>query len=109
LFYDVHIFCCVHQRPVGHNRGCCAEKGALQLSDAMCRRTMAQGWSRVRINRAGCLNMCEYGPTMVIYPDGVWYRYSCMEDITEILQSHLRNGKRVERLLLDPDKITLKH
>jgi (2Fe-2S) ferredoxin len=46
---------------------------------------------------------------MVIYPDGVWYRYSCMEDITEILQSHLRNGKRVERLLLDPDKITLKH
>src|SRR5260370_38320574 len=106
MFYDVHVFCCVQQRPAGHNRGCCADKGSLQLSDGMCRRAMARGWARVRINRAGCLNMCEHGPAMVIYPEGVWYRYSTAEDVEEILTEHILHGKRVEQLLLDPQEIT---
>lgn len=109
MFYDVHVFCCVQQRPAGHNRGCCADKGALQLSDGMCRRTMARGWARVRINRSGCLNMCEHGPAMVIYPEGVWYKYRTAEDVDEILTQHIRFGKRVERLLLDPAVINLPH
>jgi (2Fe-2S) ferredoxin len=64
---------------------------------------MAMGLGhRVRVNRAGCLSLCEHGPTMVIYPEGVWYTYSSEEDIEEILRRHLVRGERVERLLLYP-------
>ena len=66
---------------------------------------MAMGLGhRVRINRAGCLSLCERGPTMVIYPEGIWYTYSSEEDIEEILRRHLIRGERVERLLLYPGK-----
>ena len=100
LFYDVHIFCCVNERPPSHKRGCCSLKGSRQLCDYMCRRSMALGMHRIRINQSGCLNRCELGPTMVIYPEGVWYTYRNEDDIDEILKSHVRNGGRVDRLLL---------
>ena len=61
--------------------------------------------NRVRINRSGCLDRCELGPTMVIYPEGVWYTYSTREDVDEILDRHLRKGEYVERLLLAPDQV----
>jgi (2Fe-2S) ferredoxin len=109
MFYDLHVFCCVHQRPAGHARGCCADKQARLLCDLMCRRSMVSGMRRVRINQAGCLNLCEYGPTMVIYPEGVWYRYDTEADIQEILTHHLRHGHRVDRLLLDPAVVKLRH
>lgn len=75
----------------------------------MCRRAMVTGLRGVRINHAGCLNLCEHGPAMVIYPEGVWYRYETEADVEEILTQHVRLGRRVERLLLDPDKIALRH
>lgn len=103
-FYDVHIFCCTNQRPATHRRGCCIAKGAQELCDYMCRRSMAMGLQGIRVNHAGCLNRCELGPTMVIYPEGVWYTYSCEKDIDEILKSHIMKGRRVERLLLRPDQ-----
>ena len=104
LFYDVHVFCCVNERPPKHRRGCCSSKGSRQLCDYMCRRSMALGLQRVRINHAGCLNRCELGPTMVIYPEGVWYSYATEDDIDEILKRHVMRGGRVERLLLRPDQ-----
>ncbi|MEQ8508128.1 MAG: hypothetical protein RIF37_17475 [Rhodospirillaceae bacterium] len=55
---------------------------------------------RVRVNAAGCLDRCELGPVMVIYPDGVWYRYENETDVDEILSSHIKNGIVVERLKL---------
>ena len=58
----------------------------------------------IRCNAAGCLDRCEYGPNMVIYPEGVWYRYESTEDLDEILQKHLIEGGRVERLMLQPDQ-----
>ena len=61
--------------------------------------------TRVRINRSGCLDRCELGPTMVIYPEGVWYTYRTREDIDEILDRHVLRGERVERLLLEPDQV----
>jgi (2Fe-2S) ferredoxin len=109
LFYDVHVFCCVHRRPAGHRRGCCADKRALQLCDLMCRIGMATGLRRIRVNHAGCMNLCEHGPTMVIYPEGVWYRYETEADIEEILNEHVRRGRTVARLLLDPARIALPH
>ncbi len=106
--YEVHVFCCVNQRPPTHWRGCCASKGALALANYMCRRAMATARDkRVRINLAGCMNICEYGPTMVIYPEGVWYRYDNDTDIEEILEQHVIRGRRVQRLLITPDPARL--
>jgi len=107
LVYDVHVFCCVNKRPTGHRRGCCADKNARRLCNYMCRRAMALGLRHVRINHAGCLNLCEYGPTMVIYPEGIWYAYATEADIDEILRRHVVGGGRVERLLLKVDPATL--
>ena len=56
------------------------------------------GEGKVRINQAGCLDRCELGPTMVIYPEGVWYTYVDQSDIDEIVEEHLKNGRVVERL-----------
>lgn len=59
---------------------------------------------KIRINSAGCLERCELGPTMVIYPEGIWYTYQTKEDIDEILQAHVVGGGRVERLMLQPNE-----
>ncbi len=58
------------------------------------------GLEKVRINASGCLDRCELGPTMVIYPEGIWYRYETREDVDEILHVHLLGNGRVERLML---------
>ena len=104
FYYDSHIFCCVNERPPSHRRGCCAAKGSLALCNYMCRRGMALGLDRIRVNQAACLNRCELGPTMVIYPEGVWYTYATEDDIDEILRCHVIGGRRVERLLLRHDQ-----
>ena len=59
---------------------------------------------RLRINKSGCLDRCELGPVMVVYPEGTWYRYETMEDIEAILNDHLIGGQVVERLQLTPDQ-----
>ena len=61
--------------------------------------------ARVRVNTSGCLDRCELGPTMVIYPEGVWYSCKGLEDIDEVIQKHLIEGRRVERLMLMPDQV----
>ena len=63
-------------------------------------RAKALGLKKVRINSAGCLDRCELGPSVVIYPEGVWYSCATKEDIDEVLQTHLVQGDRVERLML---------
>jgi (2Fe-2S) ferredoxin len=105
LFYAEHVFVCTNRRPAGHPRGCCAEKGAEELRDYMKGRAKDLGLKRVRINSAGCLDRCELGPTLVIYPEGVWYSYRSKADIDEILDTHVRRGGRVQRLMLLPDQL----
>lgn len=58
----------------------------------------------VRINSAGCLDRCECGPTMVVYPDGVWYRAASAEDVDRVLTGHLIEGKVVADLRLPDDR-----
>ena len=58
------------------------------------------GPGKARINQAGCLDRCEFGPTVVIYPEGVWYRAQTTEDVDEILRAHLQEGGRARRLML---------
>lgn len=62
---------------------------------------------RVRINQSGCLNLCEYGPAMIIYPEGICYTYSSEADVDEILHRHVIRGERVDRLLLRIEPGTL--
>jgi len=99
-YYEAHVFCCTNRRPAGHPRGCCAEKGAEALRDHLKARAKELGLKNVRINNAGCLDRCELGPTLVIYPEGVWYTVPTREDIDEVLETHLVKGGRVERLML---------
>jgi (2Fe-2S) ferredoxin len=101
-YYRSHVFVCTNVRPDGHPRGCCKAKGSEKLRDYMKARAKELGLTDVRINTAGCLDRCELGPTMVIYPEGVWYAPRTPADVDEILQRHVRDGGRVARLMLKP-------
>ncbi len=103
-YYQTHVFCCTNERPAGHERGCCKEKNAEKLRNYMKSRVKELGIENTRINTAGCLDRCELGPVMVIYPEGVWYTYKSPADIDEIIDRHLQNGQRVERLVLSDDQ-----
>ena len=99
-FFAAHVFVCCNRRPDGHRRGSCAARGSEALRDYMKARAKELGLAKVRVNQAGCLDRCEYGPTLVIYPEGIWYRPQTREDVDEILQAHLVKGGRVPRLML---------
>lgn len=101
------MFCCNNERPAGHVRGCCMEKGGVSLQNYMKVRAKELGIAETRINKAGCLDRCELGPVMVIYPEGVWYHYATREDVDDILETHLVGGKIVERLRLENDQTAL--
>lgn len=104
LYFQSHIFVCTNERPPGHRRGCCAEKEAVGLRDYMKVRAKELALRDIRVNTAGCLDRCELGPCMVIYPEGVWYRYESTRDIDEILECHIRDRQSVERLKLHPEQ-----
>ena len=99
--YRCHVFCCVNQREEGHPRGCCADKGSVELREYMKSKAREMGLKRVRINSSGCLDRCELGPSVVVYPEGVWYRCETKEDVDEVLKTHIRDGGRVRRLMMD--------
>ena len=101
LFYRAHVFCCTNERPPGHPRGCCKAKGSERLRNYMKARAKELGLADVRINTSGCLYRCELGPSVVIYPEGVWYQVNTPADVDEILAVHLIGGGRVERLMMD--------
>lgn len=102
-YYRLHIFACTNVRPDKHPRGSCAARGGQKLRDYMKVRAKELGITDVRVNSAGCLDRCELGPVVVIYPDGVWYKVQTFEDIDEILATHVMGGALVERLMLSPD------
>ena len=99
-FYEAHIFVCTNRRPDGHRRGSCAAQGSEALRDYMKARAKELAIPDIRVNMAGCMERCEFGPAMVIYPEGVWYRPTSPADIDEILDVHVRGGGRVTRLML---------
>ena len=103
-FYKAHIFCCSNERPAGHPRGCCKEKNAEALRNYLRTRVKELGIEGARVNNAGCLDRCELGPVLVVYPEGTWYTYASNADVDDIIEQHLKNGKKVERLLLKTDQ-----
>ncbi len=100
LYFAAHVFVCCNRRPDGHRRGSCAAQGSEKLKDYMKARAKELGIKGVRVNQAGCLDRCEFGPTMVIYPEGVWYQIRDQADVDEVLTAHLVQGGRVPRLML---------
>jgi (2Fe-2S) ferredoxin len=99
-FFDAHIFVCCNRRPEGHARGSCAAKGSEGLRDYMKARVKEAGIPHARVNMAGCLDRCEDGPCVVIYPAGVWYRIESRADVDAIIDQHLVAGGRAEALRL---------
>jgi len=103
-YFDAHIFVCCNRRPDGHKRGSCAARGSEALRDYMKARVKEAGIPHARVNMAGCLDRCEQGPCLVIYPAGVWYRIETREDVDRVIEAHLRQGGRAENLLLPPGR-----
>ena len=103
LYFSCHVFTCTNVRPEGHPRGSCARKRSVELRDYMKAKAKAMGLKGVRVNAAGCLDRCELGPNMVIYPDGIWYHFENEADVDEILETHIKNKGRVARLMLRPE------
>jgi (2Fe-2S) ferredoxin len=102
LYYRIHLFVCTNRRPEGHVRGSCAARGSEHLRDYLKARVKELGLQGVRVNTAGCLDRCELGPVMVIYPEGVWYSIHSSDDVDEVVHTHLIGGGRVARLMLAP-------
>jgi (2Fe-2S) ferredoxin len=101
--FEKHIFICGNQRPEGHPRGCCDPQGHAELQLAFKQKLAVLGLKgKVRANQSGCLDQCEHGPTVVVYPEAVWYGHVTKGDVDEIVDRHIVGGKPVERLLI-PD------
>jgi (2Fe-2S) ferredoxin len=98
-YFKHHVFFCCNQR--GEGETCCNSHGASEMQtyakDRIAKLGL-KGKGKVRVNKAGCLDRCDEGPVLVVYPEAVWYTYVDKEDIDEIVDSHLVNGKVVERL-----------
>ncbi len=100
-YYKYHVFFCTNQRDNGEQ--CCAQCGAAEIrayAKARIKELGMNGEGGVRINTAGCLDRCELGPVLVVYPEAVWYSYVDREDIDEIIDQHLIDGRVVKRLLI---------
>ena len=98
-YYQHHVFFCTNERTDG--RKCCQHRGAEGARDHAkdkIKKLNLSGEGKIRINNAGCLDRCDQGPVMVIYPDNVWYTYVDKDDIDEIIEEHLQHGRVVERL-----------
>ena len=97
--FEKHIFICENERPDGHPRGCCKDKNSPEIRQQFKQRLKELKLNgSVRANAAGCLDACEFGVSIVIYPEQVWYGGVTTDDVEEIIQSHIINGKPVERL-----------
>jgi (2Fe-2S) ferredoxin len=99
--FQRHLFICTNERPPGHPKGCCLEKGSADVRALFKAELEKRGLSTiVRANIAGCLDACEFGVSMVIYPDGIWYGGVKTEDVIEIVERTLVRGEIIDRLLI---------
>ena len=97
--FERHIFVCVNERPPDSPKGCCSAKGSVAIRERFKTELKRRGLDRrVRVNQAGCLDLCELGPTVVVYPEQVWYARVRLEDVEEIIERHIVGGEPVERL-----------
>jgi (2Fe-2S) ferredoxin len=97
-----HVLVCLNARPPGNPKGSCAEKGSEEVFDRLKSMVRERGLGqRVIVNRTSCLKHCSRGITVAVYPDNVWYSRVTTADLPEIVESHLENGRPLERLLME--------
>ena len=98
---NYHILICTNQRPPGHPRGSCGELNAQVILEKFGMSVEEKGlFGKAIVTATSCRGPCSVGPVVVVYPDGVWYNKVKPEDVDEILDQHIGQGKKVERLEL---------
>jgi (2Fe-2S) ferredoxin len=105
MIYNKHIFICINQRMEGAARASCGEAHGLEIVDAFKKKLKEKNLSlEIRAQKAGCLDICDFGQTLVIYPEGTFYVGVELSDVDEIIEEHLVNNRIVNRLLLQKKK-----
>ncbi|MFZ5471273.1 MAG: (2Fe-2S) ferredoxin domain-containing protein [Myxococcota bacterium] len=98
-----HVFVCTNRRPEGSPKGCCASKGSEEVRLRLKSAVESAGLSgEVRVNASGCLDACEQGVAVVVYPEGVWYSGVSLADVDELVREHLVGERPMERLRMKP-------
>jgi (2Fe-2S) ferredoxin len=100
MIFDVHIFVCTNQRSSGEKRSCGEAHGLELVSEFKKYLKNSDLKITARANRSGCLGICDFGPTVAVYPEGIFYVGVKKSDVAEIIQSHIIGGKPVDRLVL---------
>jgi len=104
--YERHLFICTNRRPDSAPKPSCAARGSEAIRDAFKKELAKRGLHHsIRANASGCLDGCECGPAVVVYPEGFWYGELKLEDVPVIVEEHLIGGRPVERLRLDFDEV----
>lgn len=104
-----HIFVCCNQREPGHSRGCCDQEGSESLRNLFKAEVARRGLkSCVRANKSGCLDQCELGPTVVIYPQEIWYGGVQAKDVSRIIEETVIGGRILEDLRIDDSLLNTK-
>ncbi len=107
--FTSHIFVCCNQRKSGHSRGCCDPDGSGELRDCFKKELKRRNLGPlVRANQAGCLDQCELGPTVVIYPQGIWYGGVKLKDVPRIVEETIVGGRVLADLLIADEKLNTK-
>lgn len=102
MIYDKHIFICVNQRPEGALRKSCGEAHGMEIVDAFKKKLKEKNLPiKLRAQKSGCLDICDFGQTLVVYPEGVFYVGVSLNDLDEIIEEHIVNNRVVERLRLE--------
>jgi len=105
LKYQKHIFICINQRAAGAPRKSCGEAHGLEVVDAFKKKLKEKNLGiKLRAQKSGCLDICNYGQTVVVYPEGVFYVGVEVSDVDEIIEEHIVHNRPVQRLLLDKAK-----
>lgn len=99
--FTCHLFVCCHQRDPASGRGCCDPTGGEALRDRFQAELRRRGLGPlVRANKSGCLDQCECGPTVVIYPQGIWYGRVTPADVPRIVDETVIGGRIIPELVL---------
>ncbi len=96
--FRYHVYACQQEKP--GNAPCCAGRGSAQVLEALRRELAAQGLSaEVQVTTSGSIGLCERGPNLIVYPEGVWYAGVQVTDVAELVREHFVNGRPLERLV----------
>lgn len=94
-----HIFVCTSSRPNGQQKGFCHTKEGVAVMSKFMEEIEERGiGGEVFLSNTGCFGICEKGPVVVVYPDNVWYGSVTLDNVTEILDSHIEGGSPVAHL-----------